>query len=90
MISALDDLDALVLSFSALNPVHQTVLTRDPAGPPAREVAFQCFWLAEPAERCPPHIFNYLVEASMKVRVRVRPVQVIVPTIIAEMDLQAL
>lgn len=90
MISALDDLDALVLSFSALNSVHQPVLTRNPARPPAREVAFEGLRLAKSAKRCAPHVFGDFIQAFMEVCVRASPVQVIVPPIITEMNLQIL
>ena len=90
MISALDDLDALVLSFSALNSVHQPMLTRNPAGPPAREVAFEGLRLAKSAKRCAPDILDDFIQAFMEVCVRARPVQVIVPPIIAKMNLQIL
>jgi hypothetical protein len=35
VISALYDFDALIFSFTALNAIHQPVLSGDPSGPPA-------------------------------------------------------
>jgi hypothetical protein len=90
MISALDDLNTLVLPPPALYSIHQAVFSRNSTGPPAREVAFERFWLAEADERCPPHVLNYFIQAFMDVRVRLRPVKVVVPPVVAKMDLQAL
>jgi hypothetical protein len=56
VIPALDNFEALVFAFPALNPIYQPVLASDPAGPPAGEIAFQRFRLTYSGERRPPHV----------------------------------
>ena len=60
MVSAMDDLDALVLVLAPLHTVDQPVLAGDPTGPRAREIALQCLRLAQSPERMPGRILDQL------------------------------
>jgi hypothetical protein len=90
MISALDDLDPLVFSLPPLNAIYQAVLSGNSAGPPAREIAFEGLWLAKSAKRCAPQVLDDFIQAIMQHCVNTRPMQVVVPPVIAEMNVQIL
>ncbi|BCK77778.1 hypothetical protein AA0242T_2732 [Acetobacter aceti NRIC 0242] len=55
---ALGNLDPLTLSRAPLNPVDQTMFSRNPSGPPPRKLPLQGFRLPYPLKRMPTHILD--------------------------------
>lgn len=55
---ALGDLDPLILPRTPLNPVDQTMFSRNPTGPPSGKLTFQRLRLAQPLKRMPPYILD--------------------------------
>lgn len=52
------DLNPLILLHTPLNPVDQTMFSRNPTRPPPGKLTFQRFRLAQPLKRMPPYILN--------------------------------
>ncbi|GBR38221.1 hypothetical protein AA11826_1791 [Komagataeibacter oboediens DSM 11826] len=55
---ALGNLDPLIFSRAALNPVDQTMFPRNPPGPPPGKLPLQWFRLPYPLKRMPPYILD--------------------------------
>ncbi|KXV16679.1 hypothetical protein AD932_00970 [Gluconobacter oxydans] len=55
---ALGNLDPLILPRAPLDPVDQTMFSRNPTGPPPGKLTFQWFRFAQPLKRMPPYILD--------------------------------
>src|ERR1700739_2228041 len=76
------DLDPVIT-----HPVDETVLLRDPAGPPSCPLVPQWLRLPDPRVLVPGDIFDELVNSLEDLAVLDLPVEVIVPAVIGEGDL---
>ncbi len=61
---ALGNLNPLILSRAALNPVDQTMFPRNPSGPPPGKLSLQWFRLAQPLKWMPPYILDQGINLS--------------------------
>jgi hypothetical protein len=81
MLAALGDFEVLI-STLALDLVDQAIRLRDPARPPALQIALQGFWLSSTLEGSALAFFDEVVHPLEGLAVRTLPVKVILPSIV--------
>lgn len=81
MVAALGDFEVLIGTL-ALDPVDQAILLRDPARPPALQIALQRFWLTHALEGGALAFFDEVVHPLEGLAVCTLPVKVVLPSMI--------
>lgn len=89
MVAAGGDLDPLVRTGLARNPVYQPVVSRDPAGPPTGKVPFERLRFPKADKKPAPGVLDEEVHLRQHIRVGVGPMPVIVPAVFGKVDLHS-
>src|SRR5947209_1331054 len=88
MISAHGDDHALVDTRLALDRIDDAMFAGDAARPIASKVALQRFRLADTVERRATRAFDQFVDPAKHFYVVIKPVKIVIPSVIGEMNLQ--